>query len=234
MEASHGGQLGPRARRDRRVLRRPRHRGHVTGVRPTRGPEPGLIAGRTGHRDLRRRAARRRSSPTPRRVRPDPPARVDHVPVRHADDRPDPDRDRDQHHPRPDRLGRPEGAVYLDSIGTILVGVLAGPIAGALTGGLANLIWTYVLPAPFHSDYAAPFFIVAVEIGLLAGVFGRLGFFRSRPNTPTDRLAIGGVVVVVIVAVIGDLRVPAVLHATAHCTFFAPPAEGATAPTRSS
>ena len=79
--------------------------------------------------------------------------------------------------------------IYLDSIGTILVGVLAGPIAGALTGGLANLIWTYVLPAPFHSDYAAPFFIVAVEIGLLAGVFGRLGFFRSRPNTPTERLA---------------------------------------------
>ena len=76
--------------------------------------------------------------------------------------------------------------VYLDSIGTILVGVLAGPIAGALTGGLANLIWTYVLPAPFHSDYAAPFFIVAVEIGLLAGVFGRLGFFRSRPNTPRE------------------------------------------------
>ena len=30
--------------------------------------------------------------------------------------------------------------VYLDSIGTILVGVLAGPIARALTGRLANLI----------------------------------------------------------------------------------------------
>ena len=89
--------------------------------------------------------------------------------------------------------------VYLDSIGTILVGVLAGPIAGALTGGLANLIWTYVLPAPFHSDYAAPFFIVAVEIGLLAGIFGRLGFFRSRPNTPTDRLVIGAIVSLVVV-----------------------------------
>jgi hypothetical protein len=89
--------------------------------------------------------------------------------------------------------------VYLDSIGTILVGVLAGPIAGALTGGLANLIWTYILPAPFHSDYAAPFFIVAVEIGLLAGIFGRLGFFRSRPNTPTDRLALGAVVSLVVV-----------------------------------
>ena len=41
--------------------------------------------------------------------------------------------------------------IYLDSIGTILVGVLAGPIAGALTGGLTNLIWTYVLPPPLQS-----------------------------------------------------------------------------------
>jgi hypothetical protein len=93
--------------------------------------------------------------------------------------------------------------VYLDSIGTILVGVLAGPLAGALTGGLANLIWTYVLPAPFHSDYAAPFFIVAVEIGLLAGVFGRLGFFRSRPNTPTNRLIGGAIVSLLIVGALG-------------------------------
>jgi len=119
--------------------------------------------------------------------------------------------------------------VYLDSIGTILVGVLAGPIAGALTGGLANLIWTYVLPAPFHSDYAAPFFIVAVEIGLFAGVFGRLGFFRSRPNTPTERLAIGAIVVVAVVAVIGIYGfVP--FYSQGGLTFFAPPAAGTPAP----
>ncbi len=119
--------------------------------------------------------------------------------------------------------------VYLDSIGTILVGVLAGPIAGALTGGLANLIWTYVLPAPFHSDYAAPFFIVAVEIGLLAGIFGRLGFFRSRPNTPVDRLAIGALVVVVIVAVIGIYGfLP--FYSNGQLTFFAAPAAGAAGP----
>jgi energy-coupling factor transport system substrate-specific component len=93
--------------------------------------------------------------------------------------------------------------VYLDSIGTILVGVLAGPIAGAVTGGLANLIWTYVLPAPFHNDYAGAFFIVAVEIGLLAGIFGRAGFFRSRPNTPPSRLVLGALAVVVVVGVIG-------------------------------
>jgi energy-coupling factor transport system substrate-specific component len=60
-----------------------------------------------------------------------------------------------------------------------------------------------VLPAPFHSDYAAPFFIVAVEIGLLAGIFGRFGFFRSRPDTSWNRLAVGAAIVVVIVAVIG-------------------------------
>jgi energy-coupling factor transport system substrate-specific component len=119
--------------------------------------------------------------------------------------------------------------IYLDSIGTILVGVLAGPIAGALTGGLANLIWTYVLPAPFHSDYAAPFFIVAVEIGLLAGIFGRLGFFRSRPDTSVGLLAIGGAIVVAIVAIIGIYGfVP--FYSGGNVTFFAPQAEGAPAP----
>jgi energy-coupling factor transport system substrate-specific component len=124
--------------------------------------------------------------------------------------------------------------VYLDSIGTILVGVLAGPIAGAVTGGLANLIWTYVLPAPFHSDYAAPFFIVAVEIGLLAGVFGRLGFFRSRPNTPSATLAIGAAIVVVIVAAIGIYGfLPFYTDSKTNILqlfFFAPPAQGVPAP----
>jgi hypothetical protein len=119
--------------------------------------------------------------------------------------------------------------IYLDSIGTILVGVLAGPIAGALTGALANLIWTYVLPAPFHSDYAAPFFIVAVEIGLVAGIFGRLGFFRSRPNTSIVGLAVGGAIVVAIVAVIGYYGlIP--FYREGGVTFFAPQAEGAAAP----
>ena len=91
--------------------------------------------------------------------------------------------------------------IYLDSIGTILVGAIAGPVPGMLTGLLANLIWTYVLPAPFNSQYAAPFAIVAVEIGFLAGIFGRLGWFRSRQNTSLGRLMIGFAVVVGILAV---------------------------------
>lgn len=64
--------------------------------------------------------------------------------------------------------------IYLDSIGTVLVGALLGPVAGALTGTLANLIWGLL-----GNAYAAPYFIVATVIGLLAGIFGRRGVFRN-------------------------------------------------------
>lgn len=62
--------------------------------------------------------------------------------------------------------------LYLDSIGTILVGVLAGPWAGALTGFLANTIWTL---AGWYAP-AIAFGGVAAIIGALAGVFGRAGW----------------------------------------------------------
>jgi energy-coupling factor transport system substrate-specific component len=93
--------------------------------------------------------------------------------------------------------------VYLDSIGTVLVGVLAGPIPGLVTGVVTNLLWTYVLPAPVHSDYAAPFAVVAAWIGFFAGVVAQYGIFRSRPNTQGRNLVIGAVVVIVVLGVIG-------------------------------
>ena len=93
--------------------------------------------------------------------------------------------------------------VYLDSIGTILVGVLAGPFAGAATGLLSNLAWTFLLAGtPFGSPFAWPFAIVAAEIGLLAGVFGYAGVFRSRPDAPPWKLASA---ILVGVAVLGAL-----------------------------
>lgn len=64
--------------------------------------------------------------------------------------------------------------IYLDSIGTVLVGAIAGPWAGALTGGLANLIWGLFNP------YAAPFFYVAAVIGLIAGIAGKRGAFENE------------------------------------------------------
>jgi len=93
--------------------------------------------------------------------------------------------------------------IYLDSVGTILVGVVAGPIPGLVTGALANLVWTYVLPAPFHSDYAAPFFVVAMWIGFWAGITAQLGFFRSRPNSTWGQVALAAVVVLVVLGGIG-------------------------------
>ncbi len=95
--------------------------------------------------------------------------------------------------------------IYLDSIGTILVAVLAGPLAGAVTGLLANLVWTYLAPPPFASPYAAPFALVAVVVGLLAGTFARWGWLRPRPHTSGRQLAMGAA------AAIGLLALMAVL-----------------------
>jgi hypothetical protein len=93
--------------------------------------------------------------------------------------------------------------IYMDSIGTVLVGVLAGPIPGLVTGVVTNLLWTYVLPAPFHSDFAAPFAVVAAWIGFFAGLVAQWGFFRSRPNAEASRLLIASVVIVLVLGAIG-------------------------------
>ncbi len=82
--------------------------------------------------------------------------------------------------------------IYLDSIGTVLVAALAGPLAGATTGFLSNVVWTYLAPPPFGSPYAVPFAVVAVVVGLLAGTFAHWGWLRPRPHTSGRRLAVGG------------------------------------------
>ncbi len=70
--------------------------------------------------------------------------------------------------------------IYLDSIGTILVSVLAGPFAGALTGALSNIIWGIV----FNTPTIIPFAITAFAIGLVAGLWASLGWFkRELPMT---------------------------------------------------
>jgi hypothetical protein len=114
-------------------------------------------------------------------------------------------------------LGQAVGAalkipIYLDSIGTILVGALAGPIPGALTGFLANMLWTYVVPPPFHSDISGAFAIVAAVIGLLAGVFGRWGWLRPRRDRPFVQLVLGGAVAVLLILGLGYLALLGYLY----------------------
>jgi len=90
--------------------------------------------------------------------------------------------------------------IYLDSIGTILVGVLAGPLAGALTGVLTNLIWQY---APgIGGGTIGPFAIVAGVIGLLAGLWGRLGVYRSRPASGMQLLLAAVVAAALVILVV--------------------------------
>lgn len=82
--------------------------------------------------------------------------------------------------------------VYLDSIGTVLVGVLAGPAAGGLTGLLTNLIWG-LIAAPV----AAAFAPVAMVIGIAAGVCARYGLFKTIWTA-----ALAGVIITVFNAIV--------------------------------
>lgn len=92
--------------------------------------------------------------------------------------------------------------IYLDSLGTIITGVLGGPLAGMLTGVLTNVIWAVVLPPPLQAPDAFWFWITAGVIGLLAGLWGRLGIFRSRPaDDPRSLgLALGAAALAVLIA----------------------------------
>ena len=89
--------------------------------------------------------------------------------------------------------------IYLDSIGTILVGVLAGPLAGALTGVLSNLIWQY---APvIGGGTIGPFAITAGVIGFVAGIWGYLGVYRSRPASGTQLLGAAAIAALIVLVV---------------------------------
>jgi len=82
--------------------------------------------------------------------------------------------------------------VFLDSIGTILVAVVAGPWAGALTGVLSNLIWGLAI-----DPNALPWWPVAMFIGFVAGVCAQFGLFRSA-----WKVVVAGLLVAVTAAVV--------------------------------
>jgi energy-coupling factor transport system substrate-specific component len=77
--------------------------------------------------------------------------------------------------------------VYLDSIGTILVGVLVGPWAGAVTGFLANFVWTLSGLFPQAIAWSG----VAAIIGALAGIFGREGWVKTAGKSAMAGLITG-------------------------------------------
>lgn len=64
--------------------------------------------------------------------------------------------------------------LYLDSLGTILVGGLAGPAAGALTGAVSNTVI-----AALSNPVWMAFMPIAAMVGALAGLLSRRGFMGS-------------------------------------------------------
>lgn len=64
--------------------------------------------------------------------------------------------------------------VYLDSVGTILAAALAGPLAGAVTGVLSNTVLGLLANPVLFA-----FIPVTIVIGVLAGLFAKMGAFKS-------------------------------------------------------
>lgn len=82
--------------------------------------------------------------------------------------------------------------LFLDSIGTVLCAVLAGPWVALFTGLVTNLLWG-LLTGPI----AAAFAPVSMVIGCVAGVMARAGWFKSF-----GRVVITGVVITLCLTVV--------------------------------
>lgn len=63
--------------------------------------------------------------------------------------------------------------VYLDTIGTFMVSMLAGPIVGAVTGGLGNLISGIMTPS------LLPYTFGSIICGFIGGYLGKKGMFAK-------------------------------------------------------
>ena len=67
--------------------------------------------------------------------------------------------------------------LFLDSIGTILIGALLGPLAGALVGAFSNVIWYFIL----GDQSILPYAITAAFIGWAAGIVFSINGILPRP-----------------------------------------------------
>jgi PAS domain S-box-containing protein len=77
--------------------------------------------------------------------------------------------------------------LYLDSIGTILVGALLGPLAGAATGAITNIAWYFILSEPT----ILPFTFTAAFIGWAAGFAVSRGAFERFNKVVISGLLVG-------------------------------------------
>lgn len=82
--------------------------------------------------------------------------------------------------------------LYLDSIGTVLVAILCGPLAGVITGIVACLI-----QGALFNPIIAFYSITAATIGATAGILANRGFFLKW-----YKVILGGIIQAIIAAVV--------------------------------
>ncbi|MDR3645794.1 MAG: ECF transporter S component [Clostridia bacterium] len=83
--------------------------------------------------------------------------------------------------------------IYLDSVGTILIAILAGPWLGALTGLLSNSINAIFDPTFF------PYVIVSIVLGLVAGFLASKKMF-----TKIWKVAVSGVILALCATIVSS------------------------------
>ncbi len=87
--------------------------------------------------------------------------------------------------------------IWADTLGSMLAGIIIGPINGLVVGALTN-IFKWVTFDPF----ALPYAIVNATIGFIAGVCALLGLVRKETNT----LQVGRILVIsIVLAVVATL-----------------------------
>ncbi|NWG06604.1 MAG: ECF transporter S component [Chloroflexi bacterium] len=84
--------------------------------------------------------------------------------------------------------------LYLDTVGTIFVAVVTGPLAGAITGLVTNVILGLVSPG------YAPYWPVPVLIGLAAGILANLGWFKDW-----SKVLLAGLIISVVASITSTL-----------------------------
>ena len=80
--------------------------------------------------------------------------------------------------------------IFLDSIGTFLVAMLAGPVIGLITGGLSVVLLSIQDPT------LLPWAILATAMGLMVGLLAQQGFFTRWGGI------VAGIVIVVAASVL--------------------------------
>ena len=82
--------------------------------------------------------------------------------------------------------------VYLDVIGTILVGSICGPLFGGITGLLTNVVTSITAPTEL------PYALVSMAAGIVAGLLGKKNMFKTVKGTIISGIAIWAIVLITV------------------------------------